>query len=158
MGAHHLAGGVDHLDHHLGRRRAQEIVDRDAVGRVLAGGLVGGKGRVGVRIPADPERALRAEEVRLLAEQAVVDLAKRLQVVEDEEAPPMGGEREVVVLDDEVSHRGRRQVEPQEVPALAVVERDVDRPLGAAIEESAPSGILAYHVDDAALGQAAHDL
>src|SRR5437762_6374605 len=56
---------------------------------------------------------------------AVVDLAKRCEVVEDEEAPPMSGEREVVVLDDQVPHRGRRQIEPQQVPVLAVVERDM---------------------------------
>ena len=49
---------------------------------------------------------------------------------------PCVPDHQVVVLDDEVADRRRRHVQPQRLPVVAVVERDVDRLLGAGEEQA----------------------
>ena len=73
-----------------------------------------------------------------------VDLAQRRDVVEDPEAAAVRADDQVVVLDDEVADRRRRHVQPQRLPVVAVVERDVDLRLGAGEQQALALRILAH--------------
>ena len=64
---------------------------------------------------------------------------------------------EIVVLDDQIADRRQGHVQPQRLPVVAVVERDVDGPLRAREQQPPPLRILADRVDRRA-GNAADDL
>ena len=69
----------------------------------------------------------------------------------------MRGDGEVLVLDDQIADRGGRHVEPQRLPAIAVVEGHVHGLLGPAVEQPFARRILADDVHGPAVGQAVHD-
>ncbi len=65
---------------------------------------------------------------------------------------------EIGILDDQISNRSRRHVQPQRLPRIAVVERDVHGQLAPCEQQAAPLRILANDIDHAARRQAARDL
>ena len=73
----------------------------------------------------------------------LVDLPQRRDVVQDPEAAAMRPDDQVVVLDDEVADRRGRQVQPQRLPVVAVVERDIHRALGAGEQQALALRIFA---------------
>ena len=81
------------------------------------------------------------------------DLPQRRDVVEDPERAAVRADRDVVVLDDEISNRRRRHVEPERRPVVAVVERDPDLRLGPGEQQPFPLRIFAHDVDRRAVGQ-----
>ena len=54
------------------------------------------------------------------------DLPQRRDVVEDPEAAAVRADDDVVVVDHEIADRRGRHVQPQRLPVIAVVERDID--------------------------------
>ena len=72
------------------------------------------------------------------------ELLQRGDVVQDPEAPPVGGNHQIVevLLDRDVVDRRMRQVALERLPQLAIIERDVERVLGAQVEEPAPNRIF----------------
>ena len=85
-------------------------------------------------------------------------LAKHADVVQHPNPAPVRSEDQIVVVKGEVAHRGRRQVELQRLPVVAVVKRDEHTQLGTGDEQAATFGIFfdRLHVD--ARRQAAGDL
>ena len=76
------------------------------------------------------------------------ELLQRREVVEDEEAASVGRDDEVVemLLDDQAVHRRVRHAELHRLPVIAVVERHVQRVLGAEVQQAAPDRIFADDV------------
>ena len=70
----------------------------------------------------------------------------------------MRADGEVVILDDEVTDRRGRHVQPQVVPVIAVVEREPDLRLTPREQQSLPPRVFLHRVDVRAVGDAAHDL
>src|SRR5258708_25123044 len=68
------------------------------------------------------------------------------------------GRNQIVILNDEIADRGTRHVQPQRLPVVAVVERNVDLTFGAGEEESLALGVLANGIDGSAVGDAVDDL
>ena len=58
----------------------------------------------------------------------------------------------------EIADRGRRHVQPQRLPVIAVVERHVDLRLRAGEQQTFALGILAHHADRRAARDAIDDL
>ena len=89
---------------------------------------------------------------------AGVDLPQRRDVVENPDAAAVRADHEVVVLDHQIADRRRRHVQPQRLPVIAIVERDVDLRFGAGEEQSLALRILAHDADRRAAGNAGDDL
>ena len=140
--AHQLVLRIENLQGDF-RLRVEEVIDDGAVGRVCAHRLVGRERRIGIGIPAHPQCKLRLEEVTLCGRR----LAQRLNVVEDPEPAPVGRDREVVALDDQIANRGRGHVQSQGFPMPAIVEGNEYALLGAGIEQAFAQRIFANHVD-----------
>ena len=85
-------------------------------------------------------------------------LAQRLDVIEDPETAAVRAGDQIVVVDRQIADGAGRHVEPQRLPRVAVVERNVDLRLAAGEEESAALRILSNHVDDRAVGNAVGDV
>src|SRR6185437_1525197 len=85
------------------------------------------------------------------------DLAERAHVVEHPEAAAVGGDGEVIAVDDDVPHGGDGHVELEWMPVVAVVEGDVDAELGGGVEEALLFRVFADAVDEGAAGDAARD-
>ena len=105
------------------------------------------------------QACLRREQVRRRRLASGLQLPQRRDVVEDPERPAVRADHEVVVLDDEVADRGRRHVQPQRLPALAVVEARRRRPRSVpAKSRPAPHRVLAHGVDEPPSGRPRDDL
>ena len=142
--AHHFTRPVRHPHRHLaGPVRAQPVVDRCAVGRVrpLAHVDVGGLGAGAI---VEAVRVAGLEEVNVGRGHGVGHLLERRDVVHDPEAAPVRSDDQVIemLLHDEAVHGRRREVVPEQLPCVAVVERDVDAVLGPQEDESVTDGVL----------------
>src|SRR5258708_35098309 len=85
-------------------------------------------------------------------------LPQRLDVIEHPESPAVRSCDEVVFVQREIADRRRRQVEAQRLPAIAVVEGDVDGLLAAGEKKTALLRIFSNDVDDSARRNPADDL
>ncbi len=145
-----LAGTIKDLEDDRPRSRPRQVVvDDRAVGGILRARLIGRKRRVGVCIPAHPHRARGPEEIRPVGRGGRGGgrhLAQRSDVVEDPEAAPVRADDQVAVMQGEVAHSGRRQVESQALPVVAVVERHVHAVFGAREQESPARRVLPHRV------------
>src|SRR3984957_1005985 len=74
------------------------------------------------------------------------DPPQRRYVIENPERAAVRRGDEVVVLDDEVVHRGGRQIELQRLPVGAIVRRVEDAQFGARIQQSLANRVFAYRV------------
>ena len=101
----------------------QEIIKHRPVGRILASRFVRRQRRIGIDVAADAQSCLRFE--KQISVLVVVELAQRSDVVEDPESASVRRYDEIVILNDEIAHRGRRQIQPQRLPVCAVIERDI---------------------------------
>src|SRR5262249_57672972 len=77
---------------------------------------------------------------------ALVPLTQRRDVVEDPESAAMRGKDEIVVLNDEVAHRGSRQIQPQRFPLRAIVERQINSLFRSGEEQPFALGIFSDSV------------
>src|SRR5450755_2006501 len=59
----------------------------------------------------------------------------------------MRGYDKIVVLDDQIVNRNRRQIQLQGLPMRAGIEGNPDSGFGAGVEQSFPLGVLAYRVN-----------
>src|SRR5690349_17545104 len=60
-------------------------------------------------------------------------------------------------MDDQIADRGSRHVEAERLPVVAVIERDVDRSLGAREEQPLADRIFADGIDGSIIRQSAYD-
>ena len=106
-------------------------------------------------------RGARRKQVRVGAEHLRRELLQRREVVHDPEASPVGRDDEIVevLLHRDPVHRRARHVGLQRLPAVAIVERHVDRVLGAEVEQAAAHGVFpdAVRVTQHALRNAVGD-
>ena len=70
----------------------------------------------------------------------------------------MRADDEVVVFDDQIADRRGRHVQPQRLPVVAIVERDVDLRFRSGEEQPLALRILAHDADRRAAGNAVDDL
>ena len=87
---------------------------------------LGRERRVGVHVPPNANGVGGLEEVRGLAADLRRDLPEHRVLIEDPDAAAVGADNEIVVVNRDIAERRRRQVEPQRLPVIAVVERDID--------------------------------
>jgi hypothetical protein len=87
-----------------------------------------------------------------------VELPQRRDVVEDPETAAMGRHDEIVVLDDQIPHRTRRQIQSQRFPVGAVVERHINAFFRSGEEQTFAFRIFANCVYDLPGGYSVHDL
>src|SRR5262249_7014675 len=64
----------------------------------------------------------------------------------------------IILMNHNVSDRSRRHIEPERLPVFAVVDREIDGLLCAAIKQSLAYWVFTNGIDDAAVGQSLHDL
>ena len=88
----------------------------------------------------------------------VGELAERAEVVEDPEGAAVGGDDEIVVLDDEIVDRGGGQIQFERAPVCAVVEGNIDAGFGSGVEQAALLGIFANGANEGAIGNAVGEL
>ncbi len=67
----------------------------------------------------------------------VAVLAQRREVVENPERAPVRGNHQIVILDHQIVHRRRRQVQLQRTPVRTIVERNKHSGFSSCIEEPA---------------------
>src|SRR6476469_2122505 len=70
----------------------------------------------------------------------------------------MRGDREVVVLDDQVVYRHCRQVAPERLPVTPIVEAEPHAALGAYVQEPPSCRVLAYNMRELVPRDAGVDL
>ena len=138
--------GHDLQRYRLGRRRLQVVVDDRAVRRTLSRGRIRRQRGVAVAVPMNAQRGLGRKQKRPLSQHSLIQLAQRRDVVQNPETAPVRRHRKIVVLDQQVANRCRRHIEPQRLPVIAVVERDINRPLRSGKQQSNPSCVLAHRV------------
>ena len=158
--SYHGAPPIENLQENRPCRRAREIVvEHGAVGRIGRGRLVDRKGRVRIFVPAHPHGSRRAIQIRARGRAGgrLGQLAERGDVVQDPERPAVRGHHEIAVVHHQVAHGGDGQVEPQRLPTIAVVRRDVHPALGAGVQEPAARGILPHGVHHLVGGDARDD-
>src|SRR5205814_5830878 len=79
-------------------------------------------------------------------------------VIKNPKAATVRSDRQIVVLNNKVSHRCSRHVESQRLPIIAVIKRDVDGALGSGEQQSFSPGIFPDDVDRFALRDSLNDL
>ena len=84
-------------------------------------------------------------------------MPQRREVVEDPKRTSVRGDRQVVVLYDQVIYGRHWQVELQGLPVRSVVEADIHAALGARVEQAFALGIDAHRVNIDVLRDAVHD-
>ena len=58
----------------------------------------------------------------------------------------MRSNAKIVAFNDQIANRGRGQVQPQRLPVISIVERNVDGAFGSCKQQTLSLRILAYHV------------
>ena len=97
----------------------------------------------------------RGKQVDRLGRDRGAEIPDRRQVVEDPERSAVGAQHQVVVLDDQVVHGDRRQVELERLPGLALVGREDDAALGSGVEHPLLLRIFPDDVERDVLGKRA---
>ena len=143
----HAPGGIEELERHHACIVAKVIVDDGAVWRILRTGLVGWHRRVGVHRIRHSCRHGRLEQRHRGRRGRRSPLAQRRHAIEDPESASMRGDRDIVVLHDQIADRNRRHVHSQRVPVIAVIEREPHLVFRSGIEQSATLRVLTHHVD-----------
>ena len=139
------AGGVELL--------GQVVVQQHAAGVVLAGSFGdGGRARA-----LQPVAGRGPEQVGPAGRHGRRELVQGRDVVNQPEAPALGGGNQLVVLAGEVRHGHGRQVQLEGLPARAVVERHVEAVLGAAVEQAGAPGVGPHHAGEVGGRDAGHD-
>ena len=103
----------------------QDVIDDRSVGRILACRFFRGKRGVCPCVATIAKRVRRLEQ-EIGGERLRTHLAHRRDVVENPERTPVRSNHDVVVVYNEVAHRGCRQVLLQR-PQRALVQRDPER-------------------------------
>src|SRR5437763_15064882 len=85
-------------------------------------------------------------------------MPQRSNVIKNPKAAAVGRNRQVIGLNDEISHRCRRHVESQRLPIIAVIKRDVDGALSSGEQQSPSLGVFPDDVHRLALGDSLNDL
>ena len=93
----------------------------------------------------------------MLATTLSSDLAQRRDVIENPEAAAVRGRREIVVLNQQVTHRGCGHVQPQRLPMIAIVEGNVNCALSAGKEQTLALGIFTHRIHILIGGNAVDD-
>ena len=140
------SGRIDDVDAYRGLAggRADDVVETRAVRRILPEPVDGN--HIGLAL-VHPDGRGRREEVRGRAGDLRRRVAERRDVVEHPERPAMRRHGKIVAVERDVANRGRRQVELQRLPVVAIVERDENARLGAGEEQSLPFRVLSHGVD-----------
>ena len=86
------------------------------------------------------------------------NLTQRRDVVEHPEAPAVRGHDQIVFMNRQIAHRGRRQVELQRPPVISVVERNEDGALSAGEQQPASLRVFFDGLHVNAFRQSARDL
>jgi len=73
----------------------------------------------------------RLEQIGARARDFILDLPQRGDVIEDPEASAVCRDDQIVSMHRQITHRGRRQIQSERLPVIAVVERDKHRAFGA---------------------------
>src|SRR5258707_794179 len=85
-------------------------------------------------------------------------LSQGRDVIQDPKAAAMGGDRKIVVFDDQVANRSRRHVEPERLPVFSIVEGNINSALRSGEEQSFPLRVLAHGVHGLSVWNSFHDL
>src|SRR5260370_2183626 len=83
-----------------------------------------------------------------------VDLAQRRNVIQNPKGAAVRGDHQIVVMHDEVADRSSGHIEPQRLPGIAIIERDVHAHFRAGIEQAFAYRIFADAIEEAAFGNA----
>ena len=79
--------------------------------------------RICIHVPAHAHRRLRFEQNCSFVRGRSCDLTKRCDVVENPDAACVCADNQIVVLDDQVTHRRPGHVEAKRLPVIAIVKR-----------------------------------
>ena len=86
------------------------------------------------------------------------ELPQRRDVIQDPERPPVSSDDHIVMMNDQIADRSRRQIHLQRLPVVAVVPRHIHAAFGAGEKQSLALGIFPHRVDGLVLGQSSDDL
>ena len=131
----------------VGLRSVLEIVvDHRSRRRILPRCLRRMSLRAGSRLNA-VRRRRRVKECIFLRDLVRV-LPQRRDIIENPERASMGRNHQIVVLDDQIVHRRRRQIQLKRLPLRPIVERHVHPGLSPRIKQPALFRILAHHAHE----------
>ena len=148
----------------------KKIIEHRAIWRIFAGRFVRRQRRVSVQVCANAQRRLRFEQPRVrvrcsrfavrsndVARRAAATLPERRDVVEDPEPATMRCNHEIIVLNNEIADRSRRQIQSQRFPIRAVIKRDVNAFFSSGEEQTFAFRIFADCVYDLPRWYSVHD-
>src|SRR6266498_994934 len=70
------------------------------------------------------------------------------EVVQDPDRPAVRPDHEIALVDVQIAHRAGGEIEPQRLPMVAVVERNVNAAFGTREQQAATLGVFPYDVHD----------
>src|SRR5579862_7087027 len=88
----------------------------------------------------------------------LVEIAQRREIIEDPKASTVSRCNQITALDHQIVNRNSRHIERQRVPALSIIEGDVDPGLGASEQQASVLRIFANHVNIRIVGNSVRDL
>ena len=100
----------------------QRVVEDGAVGRILSGGKFRRKRGFLVVVPADASDGGGAKERGVGVRDLRAGLAQRREVVENPKRAAVGGDDEIVIVDDDVAGIAGGKIQLERLPVVAVVE------------------------------------
>src|SRR6476620_4849096 len=114
----------------------------------------------GVRMDAalNASRYLGSEQYRIRVPGVWPNLPEWRDVIEYPKASPVRSDNNVILMDHKITDGRRRHVEPERLPVVAVVDREVDRLFGAREKQALAYGVLSNYVDDTAVRNTVNDL
>ena len=109
-----------------GGGRFQEVIEDGACGRVRSNRRFGRQRGIVIFAAADADGVRGRVETRILIHGFLVPLAERRDVVENPEGAAVGGDDQIVAVNDEIADGTGRQIILQRAPGIAVVEGNED--------------------------------
>src|SRR6266850_2520364 len=144
---HNLAGFVfDFQSQWGGCVRTNIVIDHGPIRWVFTGGFVGRQRGVGVGVPANAPRGLRAKEHSRRLDCRLLQLPQWRDVVENQESAPVSRDAKIVILDDQIANRTGAHVKPQRLPVIPVIKRYVYGALSSGKQQTFSFGILAHNI------------
>ena len=104
----------------------QRVIEDGAVGRILRGGKFRWKRSFLIVVPADASDGGGTQKRGVGIGDLRAGLAQGREVVENPESAAVGGDDEIVVVDDEVAGVAGGKIQLERLPVVAIVERNVD--------------------------------
>ena len=121
--------------HHTRHFRTEVVVNHRPIRRIPGRRKIRRPRRRRIHAIPNPSRRLRSIQVRVFFSCGCRNLSQRRHVIQNQIPATMRRRNQVVALHLEIANRTRRHIQPQRLPVIAVVERDIHLRLRSRIQQ-----------------------